>query len=106
LILDIGSVAHQTASLCIIAPLVDSGQSIFGRAIDDQASLYRRKVRAATHHSALCPFSEGLTHGGADRFRLRHIDEAIFDTERLCGLVLARREQGPDRACCKDGKSW
>src|SRR6267142_2508738 len=103
LILDIGSVAYQTASLCIIAPLVDGGQPMFGRAIDNQAPLDRRKVRAAAHHSALCPFSECLAHGDADRFRLRHIDEAIFDTERLCGLVLAWREQGPDRACRKDG---
>src|SRR5204862_223546 len=93
LIFDIGSVAHQAASLCVVASLVDGGQPMFRRAIDDQAPLYRRKVWAATHHSTLPPVSEGLTHGGADRFRLRHIDEAIFDTERLGGLVLARRKQ-------------
>ena len=97
LILDIGSIADQAAALGIVAPLIDGGHPMLGRAIDDQMPLDGRKIRAATYHRALRSFHKGLTHGAADGFRLRHLDEAIFDPEHPRGLVLARREQLPNR---------
>jgi hypothetical protein len=72
--IDHSSATHPAASLRIIAPLVDSGQPMFGRAIDYQPPLLGWKVSAATHHSALRFCSDGFTHCGTCRFRLGKAD--------------------------------
>src|ERR1700745_3171670 len=76
---------------------------MFGRAFNNEAAVSGRKERASAHHSALSPDSDRLKHCSVSCFRSWHIDKAIFDTERFCGLVLARCEHRPDGACCEDG---